>query len=682
MSIRKSLLFLACLLSFASLNILFSSKVFAYPLTPQIPISLGGDMHLVKIEDMDNDGNNDIIVTDGKVIKGFAILFGNGNGTFSAPLLVGDGDPYEWGLAIADMNNDGLKDVITANGSLDVVQVSINNGFRSFRPSVNYAIGDDIYSESSLVAADFNGDGNNDIAVAGGASTAFSVFLGDGNGGLSSPTAVAANDPQFFHSDIEIIDFNGDSILDLITTDPGPSGDIEFFAGVGDGSFTYDHSIADVPADSFSLADIDGDGVKDIVYSQSSTGVFVIKQDGTPITSFLSSSAELVETSDINLDGNIDIVFSDNSVTGIQVAISTGGGTFDPLVPYTVSFSPLGIGFGDLDNDGLPDVAAVNHGDVLSVFLTDPPKNPDILINNSTHPVTAEGGASGYFDIVLTSNPSDVVIVEFSSNNSQIEFPKGGVCFVPSGQSINPGTPYDPCTTWNVGQTVEINAIDDADVEGTHSDEIVFSVNGGGDTDYSSLTKPNLPVTVYDNEIPPTPQINYSTSAGASQPADVSEDGAQDRIELSLEGIPAYNVTVSCTPSVAGQVVFDPDPIVFVYTPLTANLPRTIDVSAVDDALVEGDHSISLNCTTASSDRNYDGLSLSIPVNIADNDSSVTPPVDPTDGSQAESSNANSGSTLASTGQNSSKIIASSLALLCLSLLLSTVYVLKLSDRR
>lgn len=670
-----------------TLNFLFfaliSKYASAYPLKPQVSMDIGGDMHLVKIADIDNDGNNDLIVTDGKVIRGFVVLFGNGNGTFSSPLEIGDESPYEWGLNIADMNNDGLQDVVVTNGALDTIQVSLNSGARTFSPAVSFAVGEDISAESAVSIGDVNNDGNIDVIVAGSVN-AFHIFLGDGAGSLSFSASVSANDPQSYHSDIELFDFNGDSILDVITTNNSALGDIEFFVGNGSGGFTYDHSLADMAARSFTLADIDGDSQSDIIYSQSGIGVFVIKQDGTLITSFANPGVEMVEATDINLDGNVDIVFSDNAVTGIQVAISTGGGSFDPLTSYNVNFSPLGIAFGDLDGDNLPDVAAVNHGNILSVFLTDPPITPDVIVIGS--PAASEGGASGYFDVVLGSNPTDVVIVEFTPAGSQIGFPKAGVCFVPSGVSTSPGTPYDPCTTWNVGQSVQIDAVNDLDVEDVHYDQVVFSTSSK-DTNYDGFSTSNLPVTVYDNEILPTVQINYSTKAGNFVPANVSESGINDTVKLSLNGIPADNVTITCTPATPSQISFAPNPISFIFSPATSATPQSVEVSAIDDLNLEGDHSVVLNCLTLSNDKNYNGLTLNIAVNIKDNDNPVTPPpVDPQEtptpivppaAAENDSSPANT-KTLASTGGNRMFIIGSAVLLLISSLL--SIHFLKRSS--
>lgn len=613
----KGFLRFLILLSF----LVIPAKASAYPLTPQVPMTVGGDLHLVRIADMDNDGNNDIIVTDGKQIRGFAVLFGNGSGTFSSPLLVGDDYSYEWGIDIVDMNNDGLKDVVVTNGALDFLQISLNAGARTFAPAVDYPIGQDIHSESSVSSGDFDGDGNQDLAVASqGGSVAFHVFMGDGTGVVSAPSDVLSNDPQSYRSDVEVIDYDGDSILDVITTDNSASGDIEFFRGDGAGGFLYDRSLTDLAARSFTLADIDGDSVDDIVYSQSGVGVFVIKQDGSPIVFFSAAQVELVEATDINMDGKIDIVFSDNSVPGIQVAIANGGGSFDPVAPYNVSYGPLGIAFGDVDGDALPDVAAVNHGDVLSVFLTNPPITPGVVVSGS--PITTEGGASGYFDISLSSNPDNTVVIEFSSTNSQVTFPKGGVCFVPSGMSVYPGTPYDPCTTWNIGQSVEVQAVDDLDFEDTHFDSIIFSTSSKNE-DYNGFPVADLPVTIYDNEIPAVPGIEYSTGAGDNSPASVSESGTNDVINLTLNGVPSYNVTVTCTPSDASQVSYVPNPISFIYSPVTANIAQTVDITAVDDSVIENAHSVTMDCVTSSSDKSFDGLSVSILVNIEDNDNTV-----------------------------------------------------------
>ncbi len=82
-------------------------------------------------------------------------------------LLTGNGTPDPHGVAIADLDNDGLMDVVVANfGSSDVMVFAQGPSARQFRP-VPVAAG---MLTSAVGVGDFNGDGLPDIAVTNGST--------------------------------------------------------------------------------------------------------------------------------------------------------------------------------------------------------------------------------------------------------------------------------------------------------------------------------------------------------------------------------------------------------------------------------------------------------------------------------------------------------------------------------
>jgi hypothetical protein len=102
--------------------------------------------------------------------------------------------PYS--IAVGDFNHDGILDVAVAavccpNGGVSIL---LGNGDGTFRPAVNYAAGT---SPTSLVAADFNHDGNLDLAVANSLSDYVSILLGNGDGTFrAGPQAPSPPPPQ------------------------------------------------------------------------------------------------------------------------------------------------------------------------------------------------------------------------------------------------------------------------------------------------------------------------------------------------------------------------------------------------------------------------------------------------------------------------------------------------------
>src|SRR5439155_9672381 len=114
--------------------------------------------------DLNGDGALDIIVCSGSGDPGtVSVLLGNGDGSFQ-PVdnhAVGS-NPRS--LAIADVNRDGVLDVITADFGSGTVSVLLGNGDGTFRPAVSFAAGT---GPASVAVGDFNNDGIADLAVTG-----------------------------------------------------------------------------------------------------------------------------------------------------------------------------------------------------------------------------------------------------------------------------------------------------------------------------------------------------------------------------------------------------------------------------------------------------------------------------------------------------------------------------------
>ena len=75
----------------------------------------------------------------------------------------------------ADLNGDGKLDLAVANPTANTISVLLGNGDGTFQSAVAYPAGQ---APQSLVVADFNGDGRPDIAAANYSGTV-SIFLGN-----------------------------------------------------------------------------------------------------------------------------------------------------------------------------------------------------------------------------------------------------------------------------------------------------------------------------------------------------------------------------------------------------------------------------------------------------------------------------------------------------------------------
>lgn len=215
----------------------------------------------VSAGDLNGDNADDLVVT-GYFEGTTNILLSNGNGTFAARVSLTDG-PHPATIDVRDINGDGKLDLLTLSGAgatPGVLSTFFGNGNGTFSARVSY----NTYGDSGgpSVIADFNNDGKLDYIARQGNSTFTSVLLGNGNGSFLARMALMAD--NFFS--LSATDVNGDGTLDLI----GSNGtDVSVLVGNGNGTFSVNarHTVggSSQPTQSLALADVNNDGVTDIL---------------------------------------------------------------------------------------------------------------------------------------------------------------------------------------------------------------------------------------------------------------------------------------------------------------------------------------------------------------------------------------------------------------------------------
>jgi hypothetical protein len=354
--------------------------------------------------DLNGDGALDLVA-------GGNVLLGNGDGTFQAPQ-----DNYVGSetsdVTVGDFNGDGAPDFATANVGGATLNVRLNNGDGTFVQAPRYGRTDTPYFDTAT--ADVNGDGILDLVSTGG------VLLGNGDGtfqdpvpfdGLPSPAlAVAVLDGDRLavgrHDGVSILehvsgasfqvvanyvvrggtvsgimmrmavaDLNGDGIQDLVTTDQRG---VNVFLGNPDGTFRLVSSprTGFTYASSVAVADFDGDGIPDLAvghgdiidgYGVRRVVVFRGNGDGTfqaPVEYQIGSGGETpvdVAAVDLNGDGHPDLAVLDAWGGKIVLMMNQGDGTFTigPSLRITGGLQATALTVADFNNDGIPDLAAV-----------------------------------------------------------------------------------------------------------------------------------------------------------------------------------------------------------------------------------------------------------------------------------------------------------------------------------
>jgi hypothetical protein len=181
---------------------------------------------------------------------------------------------------VGDFNGDGLLDLAVANEGTwpnfrdGSVSVLLGNGDGTFQTARNFPAG---IAPWSVAVGDFNGDGNQDLAVANFGSNNVSILLGNGDGSFQQVNYAAGSSPR----SVAVGDFDGDGLPDLAVA--SASGTVRVLLGNGDGSFQTTHVsyVAGGFPSSAAVADFDGDGFPDLAVANSnSNDVSVLLNDG------------------------------------------------------------------------------------------------------------------------------------------------------------------------------------------------------------------------------------------------------------------------------------------------------------------------------------------------------------------------------------------------------------------
>jgi hypothetical protein len=183
------------------------------------PIPVGQTPSALAVADLNGDGNPGLVTVNADS-GDITVLIGDGMGSFvqapGSPIAVG---PNPTALAVGQLNGDSIPDLAVTNASSKYLTLLLGDGTARFTeaPSSPVALGGE--NPTSIVLADLNGDGDEEIATANNATSDVSVLAGDGHGNFSPepgspfPTGVAP-------TDMAVTDFSQDGVPDLVTVSP------------------------------------------------------------------------------------------------------------------------------------------------------------------------------------------------------------------------------------------------------------------------------------------------------------------------------------------------------------------------------------------------------------------------------------------------------------------------------
>jgi uncharacterized protein (TIGR03437 family) len=346
--------------------------------------------------DFNGDGKVDLVILQdpiGTATSGsVALLLGNGDGTFGAPVTILTGI-YPNQIMLADFNGDGKPDVgITGFGaSSPVIGVLLSNGDGTFGAAkITPLIG---FGNGPVAAGDITGDGKIDV-IFGSATQVVAVYPGNGDGTFKTPVQTATGAGSVTGG-LAYADINGDGKVDYLIVDPVRQ---SLFVGLGNGDGSFQASQQFVaPANAGTVSAIPlGDGTTAILMGDSSAGALVVAfseangQVSLPTVQILggnvSEYAPTVQAADLNGDKKPDLIIGES--LGVLVELGNGNETFAAPVLYPTAEKPFSIAIVDLNGDGKPDlfVTGASGGSILL-------NNGDGTFHDGD---TLGGGPSGY----------------------------------------------------------------------------------------------------------------------------------------------------------------------------------------------------------------------------------------------------------------------------------------------
>ena len=319
------------------------------------------------------------------------------------------------------------------------------------------------------------------------------------------------------------------------------------------------------------------------------------------------------EVGEVNPTDTFSVVLNAQPVADVVITVVVGNPSEVAVVPASLTFTAANwnqaqtvtvSGVNDFVLDGdKTSVITLRIDDAASDNVFDPVADQTLSVKTldddvAGFTVTPTGGSTRVteaattdtFSVALTAQPqSNVVLQLVISDATEATLSTATLTFTPAN--------------WNLPQVVTVTGVDDALIDGDVTSTITLNVDdAASDVAFATVPAQNLSVVTQDDD---GAGVTVTESGGATS---VTEAGSTDTFTVVLGAQPASNVVLHVTSGDPGEATADYASLTF--TPANWNVPQTVTVHGIDDAVKDGDQTtaVTVAVVAAQSDDAFDGV--------------------------------------------------------------------------